>query len=258
MIENLKVDVLTWYADVIGINAHGIPAILVYLLQAIGFYRLCRDYVARHFPNLKQVKITGHSLGGAVAQLMALQAGYGVPIVAINSPGCGHLPGVKKQQALWVQNINSRYGIINKVGLTLGHLFAIDVPNRENEAKELCRDFNQALYQEAHQHFAKASGADFVNQASEYSKGTWAALKLYASAFAKFETSPAVREQYLKCLSPGDQQLWSPTRTIDLEMCVGSVASIEPGKVIYAQHAIDNVIRALHLPQNLGIANRNV
>ena len=63
--------------------------------------------------------LTGHSLGGAIACLVALMD-FPIPSTIFNAPGCGHMPGI--------HNVDARYDVISKIGLVLGSVQLLEVP----------------------------------------------------------------------------------------------------------------------------------
>jgi hypothetical protein len=123
-----------------------------YLHLAITTYNKYRRYLssAKILENRStSLKITGHSLGGVIAQLIPFQAGYPAIAITFNSPGCGHLLNDKSRSVedycQHIVNVDSRYGIINKIGLKVGCTYLIDVPEMEAAAKALEASYGPAL-----------------------------------------------------------------------------------------------------------------
>jgi hypothetical protein len=138
-LDNDIVDYQSWCSDFIEFGKHDkTPA---YYPQALFFYHDARHYAQEHF-NLLHINTTGHSLGGAIAQLISA---HGLPATAVsfNSPGIGHLPSLIHGQAGRVHAINSRYGFINKISKHFGQVSYINVPNKEKQAKQAFDDFEQ-------------------------------------------------------------------------------------------------------------------
>ena len=61
------------------------------------------------------------------------------------------MPRVYKDRAGAIHNINSRYGFINKVGLVMGEINYIDVPNMEPEAKQIFERYKEIVAKQKHQ-----------------------------------------------------------------------------------------------------------
>ena len=135
--DNDKVDFNTWASDVIAQGKNNqIPK---YFTQAEWFYHDSLRYL---FDELKchHLSVTGHSLGGAIAQLIPGLLQMPSTAISFNSPGIGHIPGVEQAQANCIHAINSTYGFINKIGKPLGHITYVDVPEKEPQAKQALED----------------------------------------------------------------------------------------------------------------------
>jgi len=130
MLENDIVDAKTWWRDALGeINIETRPK---YLHQAIFLADACKKYLKKHAPNAK-LYYTGHSLGGAIAELMTTKERD--ISIGFNSPGIGHIKHVDTKFFPLIHNINARYGYINKVGKVIGSIDYIDVPEGEASTK---------------------------------------------------------------------------------------------------------------------------
>jgi pimeloyl-ACP methyl ester carboxylesterase len=141
--DNDKVDFKSWFSDVAGDGKHDkLPA---YLPLAWHFVNLSREYLRKYFPHAR-LNVTGHSLGGALAQLIVAQVREPVRAITFNSPGIADMPHVQKDSAALIHGVNARYGFINKVGKQLGEVIYIDISQEEKNAKEAF-----ALYQQANQ-----------------------------------------------------------------------------------------------------------
>ena len=114
-----------------------------YYAHTVAYTIIVHDYLNQHFPHLlNNLIFTGHSLGGAIAQFQLLRTGFAYPAVAFNSPGVGHMPGINLRLQNLITNVNSRYGLINKLGETIGRYLQIDIPEDEKEAKEIFKQFS--------------------------------------------------------------------------------------------------------------------
>lgn len=114
-----------------------------YLIQTINFGRKARDYVREYFPKAT-VSVTGHSLGGALAQVMVGTMGLPLKVHAFNSPGVANMPGMVENLKDYVFNYNSQYGFINKIGLPFGKVYYYEVADHEKEAKRAWDEFSAA------------------------------------------------------------------------------------------------------------------
>jgi len=93
---------------------------------AKAFYVEANHYIMANYG--LHLRITGHSLGGAYAQLTAIESDLHPETVVFNSPGVGDLKGVNSQANYpYIHNFNSEDGIINKVGKTLGSVSELKV-----------------------------------------------------------------------------------------------------------------------------------
>ena len=114
-----------------------------YYAQTAAYTIIVHDYLKRYYPHLlNNLIFTGHSLGGAIAQLILLRSGFTYSTVAFNAPGVGHMPDINLKLKNTITNVNARYGLINKVGLTLGQCYQIDISEQEAQAKELFKRFS--------------------------------------------------------------------------------------------------------------------
>lgn len=210
-ISNLLEDVEGWFGDVVGKGF--LDRIPGYFAMATSFLHEVRAYLLRHYPRLydrSRLTLTGHSLGGALAQLLAMKV---LPYDAIvfNSPGCGSMNGLSPDAFPRVYNVNARYGIINKIGTTVGHLTLVDVPEEEAEAKILCTEL------ENHENLVTA-----VSQL------------------------PETHSSYLKCDDAYGVRFFLDIQDkLKDKLCRAKVLKDEAIKVIDAQHSIDNMVRVL-------------
>ncbi len=136
--DNDGVDFDIWASDII---AHGkSDQVPKYFTQAEWFYHDARRYLLDEL-KCHHLSVTGHSLGGAIAQLVPGLMGMPTTAVTFNSPGIGHIPGVKSAQGACIFGFNARYGFLNKIGKPLGEVNYIDVPEKEAEAKQALEEY---------------------------------------------------------------------------------------------------------------------
>lgn len=128
------VDIKSWYSDVMGDSKH--DEVPKFYGQAIDLYHKAELYVREYFPYLREITVTGHSLGGALAQLIVTLAQCFTAAVTFNAPGIGDMPDVNNDEmSNRIHNVNSKYGFINKIGKVLGSIDYVDVPNEEARAR---------------------------------------------------------------------------------------------------------------------------
>ncbi len=131
--DNIWTDIKSWYPDVV-FNDHEDNKPQHYYRLATVYYHKCLDYLRKNFPKAK-LTFTGHSLGGALAQIVVASNLRPHTVVAFNSPGIGHMVPQAKNIASLIHNINSRYGFFNKIGETIGSIDYVDIPEKEDIAK---------------------------------------------------------------------------------------------------------------------------
>ncbi|MEM1244201.1 MAG: hypothetical protein AAGG80_05210 [Pseudomonadota bacterium] len=130
---DVSVDFHSWFSDAMSRGKFDhVPS---YYVAAYLFFLRARDFLNQHFARVN-LSLTGHSLGGALAQLIVGLGHKPYVAVTFNAPGIGHIPGVDTNMSQYVYGINSRYGLINKIGKSFGHIEYIDVPNEEAAAKK--------------------------------------------------------------------------------------------------------------------------
>jgi len=103
--------------------------------KAMNFYHRAKNYLKAMYPDRSiPIRLTGHSLGGAYAQLVAIQTAN--KAVTFNAPGIGqiqHIGASGKNYDHLILNINSTEGVINKVGKTIGQVRWLNVPEGEQD-----------------------------------------------------------------------------------------------------------------------------
>ena len=132
-IFNKLADAHSWWSDIYfnGFDDSWPP----YALNAGVFFRKARDYLKTHFSSHLPLTLTGHSLGGALAQFITACMGHPVRTITFNSPGIGHMKSIIANSANYIHGINSRYDFINKIGEPFGYITYVDVVEKEAEAK---------------------------------------------------------------------------------------------------------------------------
>ena len=104
----------------------GLKKIPTSYTSAERFYCHANQYAKKKFG--LGVKLTGHSLGGALAQLVAIKAAAHPQTVAFNSPGIGDLNTIDPDGSYpYLHNINSKKGLINKFNHTVGSVDEIKI-----------------------------------------------------------------------------------------------------------------------------------
>ncbi len=109
------------------------------------FFHKARWYVRENYPDVP-IKLTGHSLGGALAQLIAAKNEQ--VAVVFNSPGIGDLPDIHAGKTYHrnIHNINAKDDIVSKVGKVIGTIQTIEITEGENELNEASKIEHKNIY----------------------------------------------------------------------------------------------------------------
>ena len=228
LIDNDIQDVMGWWAD--ALSKGEFDRLPWYVHPIWSFVHKCLA-ITRKF-NLP-LTLTGHSLGGAIAQVMSLTI-QRFPVISFNAPGCGHMPGVEPSRGNMIRNINARYGFINKIGLVLGNIYYVDVPNMEAQAKRIFEQYKDiSANQKHHTH------DDFWHNSQH-------TLATYYDAFEALTSNvPASVCQPIR-YGNGIQQSLSylgQAACRDAATAKSKMALLD--KVIVAQHAIEHLVETL-------------
>lgn len=112
-----------------------------YYYPAIAFFAKAKQYLKDYFPSVRKLSLTGHSLGGALSQLIVAHGNRALHTVTFNAPGVGSIHAVNKAMGVYIQNINSLYGIINKTGTVLGEIEYVSVKEGEAACRQVFSDY---------------------------------------------------------------------------------------------------------------------
>lgn len=143
-IFNDFVDMVSWYQNVMGTDRHSLlPA---YTNDIMHFFIQCERLLkaaglAHIYPT-----ITGHSLGGALAQLYNLRY-LQTTAITFNSPGCAQMPGIHLDRSHLVHEFSARWGIINRIGKPVSPPTWIEIPEDAAVAEKLVHHWNERLNQ---------------------------------------------------------------------------------------------------------------
>ena len=251
--NNILADVWSWYSSAIGNNWH--QHYPIYFAEAAAFSEIAIEYINRNFPKLNPagIRFTGHSLGGALAQLIAARCSFH-PAVAFNSPSCRGMMSSRISQ-VWplVTNVNSRYDVINKLGGNpIGKLNVIDVTEMETEARSLFANFNRAEFTRGEKleqltEKINVTGIDAVRPVVNL-VGTELHIAALLEANRGIDKLPTEHMKIVVC--EGEQNYQGMTEIIYTlsknERCDLTVTFESVAQTILAQHQIDNVIKALY------------
>ena len=243
---NIVVDGVSWFSDFMGDKkCDHMPH---YMAKAVDFYLKANRYLQNfnikpHFP----LTVTGHSLGGAIAQLLVLAYGYPTYAVAFNSPGVGDIPGVKQNLQNYTFDINAKYGFVNKIGKIIAnpdHIYWIAVKNHETQAKKIFQTFDKKTNNKIRFSNLLESEAT-VSKMADVQKAEARCDKL---------ANDQMRSGLAAALSGGNSLGITATRI----GCKAAVLKNEYMAIVKDQHGIGNMITALMQTQYNGLAHANV
>ena len=105
--------------------------------RAFHFYIRAKEYLKKYFPSVTRLAVTGHSLGGSLAQLIVAHGNRPMDCVTFNAPGIASIAEVNPETGEYIININSLYGLLNKVGKVLGEIDYVDVKPGSEQLKKI-------------------------------------------------------------------------------------------------------------------------
>ena len=95
--------------------------------------------------SIAKLKVTGHSLGGAIAGLLVSYHGLPIQAVTFNAPGIRDIQGVDAMIGS-VTNVRAKYDFVSAIDFPVGPCFDYLVPEHLAEAKrafEIAREHKQ-------------------------------------------------------------------------------------------------------------------
>ena len=148
-LDNDREDIKVWWRSVIN-DSHAAICKPDYLNNLYAFIEHAKIVIQQlHELNLVsphcQYHATGHSLGGALANLMAATAMHYYPyttlplqIISFNAPGIGTMPDIYKDTIHEEHFISMRahYDFVSSMGVPYGYVINNDVPNQYQLAKQ--------------------------------------------------------------------------------------------------------------------------
>jgi len=245
-------DVIGWLSDTLGNGKHAqVPQPFTTLLK--NFIYAALQYNDKHYPGLIGVLLTGHSLGGSLAQIAALEGLFAYRVVTFNAPGIGHLVTnrAKEDYAGKIYNINSHYGIINKIGQLIGKLYLVDIPEMEQQAKALYQHFDLKDYEASikdykHQKNSWLTISGEIKNIGDDELGFEKRLGSYLKTEQGLVNLPSAQKQFLYCENENEAKHWYQLETLlKLKACEQSDLFKDIVDIIKAQHSIDNMVHAL-------------
>ena len=262
-------DVLSWISDTLGDGHHGM-APEPFTSMAQQFIWDAIHYNDEHFPHLIGIYLTGHSLGGAIAQLCLLNGAFTPQVITFNAPGIGHLVSERRKEmaAGKIYNINARYGIINKIGQAVGKIYLIDIPQMENEAKALFTHFDKKTFLESVTHYQQLHQQGWLglsgslagaNSSGDIEFATALAERLdsYIKAEQGLADAPTTKQQYLYCQNEHEMKHWYQLETLlKLKACEQTSLLQDCYQIIVAQHSITNMLNALQNQPYMGFSEQ--
>ena len=235
-------DFFGWWADALSNGEYDRIPSYVHLIWA--FVIECIT-IAHHLS--VKLNLTGHSLGGAIAQIICLTI-HIFETITFNAPGCGHMPRVYKDRSGAIHNINSRYGFINKVGLVMGEIDYIDVPNMEAEAKQIFTRYKEVVAKQGHHAGTSTLGNSKIRIEDYYD--AYEALASDVAGKVGADCQPSQHESMIR----------RALSDIGAYACREYAGAKAQGSllvdVIKAQHSIIHVVETLKRAEYSGLAHR--
>ena len=127
------------WSDIKITTMHRLP---VNFSQALAFYGHAERFLKKQYSYTVPLSVTGHSLGGMIAKLVAIKRHS--KAVAFNAPGIGEekLVNAHHDYRHQIVNINSTKGAINKIGKSIGQISYVPLQQGEHELHNI--DENEA------------------------------------------------------------------------------------------------------------------
>ncbi|GAG59410.1 unnamed protein product [marine sediment metagenome] len=258
--ENVIEDIRSWNSDVMGNgNNDVLPKDFTKALRFTKLALLYLQHYYRDLYNAKAINFTGHSLGGAIAQLLVLKK-YPYYAVVFNAPGCGNIPGIDLSRKNQIINVNSLYGLINKAGQIVGKVIWVGVPNDEKYARKMYAKFDRGEYKTSMTDYKLSdSGSwatEFTAKLSENLSGFAERIAAYTPATGTVSTMPSVKKEIDLCEANIKWYTFAPMAK--KAHCITSAYIDGFVNVVTAQHSIMNMIKTLETPQYAKIAAQRI
>jgi hypothetical protein len=180
-----------------------------------------------------------------------------------NSPGCGELAGsMVKTRMNYINNINARYGIVNKIGMLVGKLFVIDIAKDEAEAKLLYEHFDKKDFDESialervGSKELKGTSLGFLANL----KGQEERIASIAGSVNAVATSASTQHSLIICEKNSVLNNWQHLTSLATKAfsCEASAFTTAPASVLFEQHTIDNIVSTLEEAEYKHLANSQI
>lgn len=238
-INNIWEDLYGWFSDVMGNGLHDHPP--ANYLKAKQYVQDAQTYLEQYFPEAKNnLILTGHSLGGAVASLVTLND-FALPSITFNAPNCGHMPGISFANASLIQNVNARFDFVSKIGLSVGKIKLIDVPQMADDACALLHALDVALHQNNIFSFPEINSDSFLSKTESFLEKA----KTFIATHAVIEKTQDFQQHLATYENAESQTFWEHFSGIGNIFLKDKAYVATYADIIEAQHSMDHMFEVI-------------